>query len=508
MGQRNYGIIISYANVILHAVIGIIYVPLLLSYIGKSEYGIYQLIGSLIAYFGIMDFGLTTVVVRYYAKYKALNDKIGMENILAISTRAFSVITFFLLLIGAGLYYEFDSIFGQSMSIVELQSAKKVLLLLIINIVVTISTMTYQAVIMANQRYIFLKGLETVQLVIQPILMICILEQYPSAFSVALVQTILNVLLVLMRIYYSYNKLKIKIKFHYWNKELYLHIRKLAVTTFLVAIVNQVYFKTGQIILGIVDGTTAVAIFSISTIIYMNYMALSAAICGVYLPHVTALIAKKTKMNIISNLFIKIGSLQYLVLFLALTIFIFWGDEFIYFWAGDGFQEAYYITLLIIVPFTIDLIQNVGLCILQAMNRYDIRARVYTVMGVANILLSIFLAKMYGGIGCAIAIGLSMALGNGVWMNYYYSKEIKLKIKFFWVYIYNLTFRLFPFVFLCFCMNELVIKDYVKSSIECLIGTIFSYIIIYSLVVYNRCISSHNKRKIKLFLGKRGFFNV
>ena len=87
MNQRKLGIFLSYLNIALQAVIGFLYVPILLHYIGKSEYGLYQLMGSLIAYFSIMDFGLSAAVIRFYAKYKALKDSIGMENILAISVR-------------------------------------------------------------------------------------------------------------------------------------------------------------------------------------------------------------------------------------------------------------------------------------------------------------------------------------------------------------------------------------------------------------------------------------
>ena len=93
MNQRKLGILLSYINIILHAVIGFLYVPILLHYIGKSEYGLYQLIGSLIAYFSIMDFGLTAAVIRFYTKYKALDDKQGMENILAISLRGYGIVT-------------------------------------------------------------------------------------------------------------------------------------------------------------------------------------------------------------------------------------------------------------------------------------------------------------------------------------------------------------------------------------------------------------------------------
>ena len=80
MNQRKLGIFLSYINIALQSLLGFLYIPILLHYIGKSEYGLYQLMGSLIAYFGIMDFGLSTAVIRFYAKYLALKNRGGWRT--------------------------------------------------------------------------------------------------------------------------------------------------------------------------------------------------------------------------------------------------------------------------------------------------------------------------------------------------------------------------------------------------------------------------------------------
>ena len=177
MNERKIGIIISYLNILIQALIGFAYVPILLHYIGKSEYGLYQLIGSFIAYFSIMDFGLTAAVVRFYSKYKALHDQLRMENILALAMRAYGVITALMFMAGVGLYFYLPNMFENSMSIVEIESAKQLLILLLFNIVVTISTMIFRAIINAHEKFLFMKGLETVQLVLQPVLVVVILQK-------------------------------------------------------------------------------------------------------------------------------------------------------------------------------------------------------------------------------------------------------------------------------------------------------------------------------------------
>lgn len=494
--ERKTGVIIGYINIILSTIINFLYLPLLLYYIGKNEYGLYQLIGSFIAYFSIMDFGLTAAVVRFYTKYKSLNDKISMENVLAISTRCYILITLILFIVGYICYLFLDDIFYNSMTSLEISSAKNIFILLLLNIVVTISTMIFRAIINAHEKFLFLKGIETFQLVLQPILVLVILQEHPCAFSVALVQTLLNVFLSIARCVYCFKKLKIRIIYHYWDKKLFKEFKKLALSVFAVTLIDQVFFKTNQIILGIINGTSAVAIYSIASLIYMNYMAISLAISGVYLPYVTEMIAKRESMKIISNLFINIGRWQYFLLAAITSGFFIFGKFFINLWAGEGFEEAYWITLLIIIPFTIDLIQNIGLSILQAQNKYDFRAKVYFCMGIFNLCLAIPLARMYGGIGCAFATGLSMFIGNGLIMNWYYLKITKLDIVLFWKNIGKVTIGVIIITIIGYIFNSIV----ENKNIVVFIVKLLVYTLMYIAIMYKFFMNSKEKSKIKTLI--------
>ena len=498
MNERKIGILLSYLNIALHAIVGFLYVPILLHYIGKSEYGLYQLIGSLIAYFSIMDFGLTAAVTRFYTKYKALKDKVGMENILAISLYGYGGATGLSLLVGGICYWNLDSIFGASMTAGELLEARHMFLLLLFNIAVSLSTMVFRSVINAHEKFLFLKGLETVQLILQPALVILILQKYPTAMAVAVAQTMLNVGLILARIYYCFARLHITIRFHYWNQELFHDFKKLALSVFCVSLIDQVFWKTNQIILGIVQGTEAVAVYSIASLIYMNYMALSTAISGVYLPHITEMVAQRKPMEELSALFIQIGRWQYYLLALVATGFIIFGQQFIQLWAGSGFEDSYWITILIILPFTIDLIQNIGLAILQAMNRYDFRAKIYFITGVLNLVLAIPLGMKYGGIGCAVATGFSMLMGNGVVMNYFSKKYIGLDIPQFWKQIGRVSLS----VGMCLVVGYGV--DYVIPGTGKLLFLlkILGYMVLYGVMVYFTAMNPEEKEKVR-GIGKR-----
>lgn len=75
MNQRKAGVILSYFNKLMNMGINLVYVPLLLFYMGTHEYGLYQLMGSVVAYIGLLDFGFSVAVSRFYTEYKALQDQ-------------------------------------------------------------------------------------------------------------------------------------------------------------------------------------------------------------------------------------------------------------------------------------------------------------------------------------------------------------------------------------------------------------------------------------------------
>lgn len=432
MNQRKLGVLLGYLNIGLNTVLGLAYVPIMLHYIGKNEYGIYQLIGSLIAYFTVMDFGLTPAVVRFYTKYKLQQDELAMENLLAGVLRVYTVIALLMAAAGCVVYYYMPQLFADTMTAAEILLAQRLFLLLLFNIMASISTMCFRAVMEANQKFVVIKGLETLQFLLQPLLVICLLHVWPSSLTMALVMTSLNVFLICLRIYYCFAKLKIRIRYHYFDRVLLSEFKRLALSVFVVSLIDQVFYKTNQFILGVVSGTEAVAVYAIAAMIYSNYMNLSTAISGVFFPHVVELISKNSPVHVLSDLFIKVGRLQFFVLALVTSGFVVFGREFINIWAGASFADAYVMVLLIILPMSFDLVQNLGLSIMMAKNKYDFRAKLYFVMGIVNLVLSYYLAQRYGGIGCAFAMGLVLTVGNGLVINCYHKIVNRLDIGRFW----------------------------------------------------------------------------
>jgi O-antigen/teichoic acid export membrane protein len=163
------------------------------------------------------------------------------------------------------------------------------------------------------------------------------------------------------------------------------------------------------------------------------YMNFSSTVNTVFLPQITRIVTTSDNMEPINAIMKKVGRIQFLVISLILSGFICYGQRFLWLWAGSNYTDAqktdaYLICLIVMIPLAIPLIQNIGISILQALNKHAFRSVVYFVIALVNVAASIPLAQRFGGIGCAMATSGAMIIGNIIIINIYYIKVIHLDV--------------------------------------------------------------------------------
>ena len=127
---------------------------------------------------------------------------------------------------------------------------------------------------------------------------------------------------------------------------------------------DRIYWSTGQFVLGMFKGAATVAIYAIAVQLYSLYIGFSTSISGVFLPKITSMVTQKNSEKEISDIFIKTGRIQFIIMSFVLSGFILFGRQFIHIWAGADYDEAYIIALFLFIPGTVPLIQNLGHCVM------------------------------------------------------------------------------------------------------------------------------------------------
>lgn len=492
-------ILLSYMSMFLGIIVSMLYTPFMLRHLGQQQYGLYNMAASVISYLNLFDLGLGNAVVRYSTKYRIDNKYKEAEYLYGMFITIFGIISAVTLMLGAILIVNVQNIYTVSTGETGIYQLRIIMTIMVISLAISFPGSVYGSIITSYEEFTFLKITGMISTILNPLVMIPLLIYGYRAVALSVVALILNVLLILVNCIYVHTKLKIKVRFGKCDKNLLKEISRYSAFIFLGSIVDQLYWNTDKIILGIVSGESAVAVYSVGSQIHTYFQQFSWSISNVFFPRITKMVTEESK-EALYGFFLKVGRIQYFVLFLIYTGFFIFGMEFIKWWAGEEYKTSYYIAMIVISGAIIPLIQNMGVHIVQAMNMHAFRSVCYFCIAVVNAVSSYFVAYKWQGIGCAVCTYLSLLVGHGVAMNWFYKCKVGLNIGDFWKNIAIITMKYLPLI----CGVTVLNQWFVTTNICFLVVKILLYTMGYCVIGYVWCMNMSEKelamsviRKIK-----------
>jgi O-antigen/teichoic acid export membrane protein len=498
VNQIKLGGILSYVSLGVGNVLAIIYTPFLIRMMGQSEYGLYSLVLSVVAYLSLMDFGFGAALVRYITLYKSRNETEKLPSLLGMFISLYSVIGLICFLAGIGLYFSTDRIFGSSLTDLELEKARLMILIIAIYLSVTFPFSIFAAIITANEKFVFQKILAILRSVITPVLMIPLLFMGYKSVAMACVAVAVGILINIMNVWFCYSKIKIKISFKNFDYPLLREIFWFSLFVFLKIILERIYWSSGQFILGATVGTIAVAIFSVALQMKGYYESFSQAIGNLFLPRLTSMIGQKDSERLITETFVKVGRIQFHIIGFILCVYFLIGEKFIVLWAGQNYISAYEMSLFIMVPYTIPLIQSLGYLLVQAYNIQKPLIIIFLITTVLTISLSFLLIESYGAKGCAMALAVAIVVGEVLIMNWFYWKKLKIDIPLFWREIA----KILAVMVLVTASCSFFISFFRIESLYSLVFYVACFAVIYFPLIYFVAMNAYEKNLVL------SFFNV
>lgn len=456
--QLRIGAVLSYVNMAIGTLIPMFYTPIMLELLGQSEYGLYKLSSSVTSYLGLISFGIGSAVVRYLTKYRAEGDKEGEEGIFALFNVIFRVIAAITVIAGIGITFFLEPIYGNAINNADQMVELRILVLILsCSTALTFLCTPYNSVVTSHERFLFLQIINILTTVVTPI--VNIIALYLGYKSIGMVTSSFLLSLIIQITYVFYVRKGIGLKPNYKNmpKHLLKEIIVFSLWVFVANIVNQLYNSTDTLIIGAVPAlaTVGVAIYNIGATFNTMMVSFSVGILSVLTPKVNGMVFTGSSKKELTDLMIRIGRLQCYIVTIVCSGFIVFGPEFIRLWAGEGFDEAYWVALATMIPACIPLIQNVALNVIVAQNKHRFRSLTLLLIAVINVVGTLILVHPLGIVGAAIVTGAATVFGQGFIMNWYYWKKIGLEIPRFW----KETLKMFIFPIILCCIS-LVIKQF------------------------------------------------
>lgn len=499
--EKKLGVILQYSQMAFSILISFIYTPIMLRILGQSQYGIYNLSNSIISYLSLLSLGFGASYIRFYSRYKKDNDASGIRKLNGLFLIVFLFMGAVALFCGLCLSCNVSVFFNDTYTSVDLGIARVLMIFMSINLALSFPTSVFTSYVTSQEKFIFQKLLNMLKTVVSPFLTLPILLMGYGSIGMVVVTTVITVLVDTMNILFCVLKLKMSFDFRKPDCRL---LKEIAVFSSFIAmnqIVDQINWATDKVVLGKLCTSEAVAIYAIGAQINTYYLSFSTAISGVFVPQVNRIVAsdenEEMKNKQLTDLFTKVGRVQFIVLMLILTGFMFFGKYFISKWAGDGYENSYYVALLLIAPVTVPLIQTTGMEIQRAKNMHQFRSYIYLGMAILNIVISIFLAMRWGEIGAALGTTNSLVLANGIIMNWFYHKKIGIDIIYFWKQIG----KFIPALIVPIIVGTVLNIKPTTSLIGFLVrGVIYS--VAYCLSFYFLGLNDFEKKQVKKILRK------
>ncbi len=387
INQLKAGAIISYISMLLGYIISIAYTPIMIRLLGQSEYGLYNLVASVVSYLGLLSFGFGSAYMRYYSRYKVNNDQYNIAKLNGMFLVVFSVIGFIAMLSGLILVFNIEPILGKQLTVNELHTAKILMIIMVFNLALSFPVSVFKSYIIANEKFIFQNLLQMIKVVANPFIMLPILLMGYKSIGMVIVTTILTMSIDLSNLIFCFKKLKIRFVFYQFDFSLMMEMTVFSSYIFLNMIIDQINWNVDKFILGRLYGTVTVAIYGLAAQLNTYYLSLSTAISNVFIPKVNRMVAAESDNLELTSLFTRIGRIQFIILALILSGMTIFGKPFIIMWAGVDYHEAYPIVLILMISATIPLIQNIGIEIQKAKNMHQFRSVVYFLIAIGNLFI-------------------------------------------------------------------------------------------------------------------------
>jgi len=476
-------IIFSYMNLFVSMLTGFLLLPFIVSSLGSSDYGLMQLVYSLTGYIGILDLGLGNAVIRFTALYNTEEKKNKINTVATYSLIVYGTVAILGFIVGLFIFFNFGSYFNLTQN--EVNKGKILFMIGLINALLQLPSMTFSAVIKGFNKYNYVYGTIVIKTILRAILIAIMFNMGFGLITLFSIDLITSQLLNLSWFIYNIRKLKLKFSLGQLDPEFKKEFGIYSFYVFLGVVTDLIYWKTDNILLGIFTSTKDIAVYSISQQIVNYYKTIASGFTAAFLPKLTNMAFDKSSDNKLLSFFKRASKYQFIIVILILINFIFLGRDFITLWVGNNFIKAYKYTLIIMIPLSIPLFQTTGFQILYAKNKHKTRSVVYLINAILNILISIYLINKIGVVGAAFGTAIAMTLGNIIFMNYYYKKELGLRIySFFKDVCFKSSLLMIPTIFLLYYLNLLIADiSIINLIIKGLLANVPFVLLIYKYII-------------------------
>lgn len=430
--QHKAGVLLGYVNVFAKNLVNFIYVPLLLHFAGQADYGVFQMTNSVVFTLTLLSAGFAGSYVRFYMQQETRGNEVGIHRLNSMFMLVYTIAAALCIIGGLILIVNVQWLFSRGLKPDEITLARTLLVIMVVNIAVQMFSSPFNSYIVAKERFVYQQTRQLATTLATPVLAVILLWLGMGVVGVAVATLAISIVLLAMNVMYAVHRLGMRFCFTGLQWTMFKAIAVFSFWIFLNQIFDLVNNNVPNFLLGALAGSTMTATFAIAVQVRNIFFAMSTTMSSVFVPQINRIVAVHDDNKVLTELMTRVGRYQMVLFWLLYGGFIVVGHYFIILWAGPQNDEVYWLTLIMVLPVMIPLTQNTGIEIQRAKNRHKTRSVIYILTAAIDIVLSVVLIPTLGYWATAIGYVVSIVLGTGLFMNWFYHRHIGLNMLYFW----------------------------------------------------------------------------
>jgi O-antigen/teichoic acid export membrane protein len=382
--------------------------PFLLVQLGNQLYGLWVLVGSIVAYGSLLDFGIAGALIKYVAEYRARGGHDQINRLVATAMRIY--MTFGMIAIGLALLIApfFETIFNVPTN--QLATARWLVVVMGLGIGISIPCLLTNAILRGMHRFDIVNLISTAGLLLSAALTVIVLLLGGNIIGLMVVNICVTLLMQVPSIAIL-RRIAPEIRLSWWGADrgMAKQILSFSWSLFAVDLATRLQTKTDEIVIGIMLPLGVLTPYALARKLSETAQLLTEQFLKLLLPFASELHAQKEEIRL-RQLYLTSTRLS-LVLFVPIGLILaILAGPILTAWVGA--QYAVYAPLVAILTCASFIItsQLPAVSILQGMARHRLLAWTSMSSGIANLVLSVALAQRIGVVGVALGTLIPVAI--------------------------------------------------------------------------------------------------
>jgi len=429
----------TWLGLFVHVAVGFFLSPFILHKLGDNAFSLWVLVFSLTGYYGVLDLGIRSSIVRYVARFAATGDENNLAKFLSTSVAFYVAVSLVVLLLTGLGFFRLPSIFKIPPDLLE--SSRVLFVLAGAGVALSFSLGVFAAVLEGLQKFTWLHLSQIGVTLLRGLLIAIALARGGGLVALGIITIAMTLVGYLIILWLAFRAFPLRFSLRCVDSKSFGQMLRYGAFVFMILVAEKLRFQTGPILVGAMISSSAVAYFAIGSKLVEYSTSAVRSMAIVFTPmsshlHATGDVERLRQTLVLGN------RACALITFPLCAILVILGRSIIEVWVGANYLSSYLVLVILSVPRSLYLAQSTSTKILLGMGRHRMLATVLLLEGGINIVVSVLLARHFGIVGVALGTAIPLTVTSVFFLPRHVCHELDISLRTFLTQAYFLPLTL------------------------------------------------------------------